>query len=86
MAEVGRVPLLLLDSDIEDNDADARQVTDRLYGGGNEHRLEQELLLGVGGIRAIRAYCAVTGARRRPRCSTPTRATPGSSASSGSAS
>jgi starch phosphorylase len=61
VAQVGRVPLLLLDSDIEDNDADARQVTDRLYGGGKEHRLEQELLLGVGGVRAIRAYCAATG-------------------------
>ena len=62
MAQVGRVPLLLLDSDIEENDTDARQVTDRLYGGGKEHRLEQELLLGIGGVRAIRAYCAVTGA------------------------
>ncbi len=62
VAQVGRVPLLLLDSDIEDNDADARLVTDRLYGGGADHRLEQELLLGVGGVRAIRAYCAATGA------------------------
>jgi starch phosphorylase len=35
-------------------------VTDRLYGGGKEHRLEQELLLWVGGVRAIRAYCAAT--------------------------
>ncbi len=61
IAQVGRVPLLLLDSNIEENDADARQVTDRLYGGGKEHRLEQELLLGVGGVRAIRAYCAATG-------------------------
>jgi starch phosphorylase len=61
VVNVGRVPLLLLDSDIEDNDAVARQTTDRLYGGGKEHRLEQELLLGVGGIRAIRAYCAATG-------------------------
>jgi starch phosphorylase len=61
VAQVGRVPLLLLDSDIEENDTDARQVTDRLYGGGMEHRLEQELLLGIGGVRAIRAYCAVTG-------------------------
>jgi starch phosphorylase len=61
VAQIGRVPLLLLDSDIEENDVDARQVTDRLYGGGKEHRLEQELLLGVGGVRAIRAYCAVTG-------------------------
>ena len=61
VAQVGRVPLLLLDTDIEENDAAARQVTDRLYGGGAEHRLEQELLLGVGGVRAIRAYCAITG-------------------------
>ncbi|MCU1656862.1 MAG: alpha-glucan phosphorylase [Pseudonocardiales bacterium] len=61
VAQVGRVPLLMLDSDIEENDASARQVTDRLYGGGKEHRLEQELLLGIGGVRAIRAYCAATG-------------------------
>jgi glycogen phosphorylase len=61
VAQVGRVPLLLLDSDIEENDTAARQVTDRLYGGGREHRLEQELLLGIGGVRAIRAYCEATG-------------------------
>jgi starch phosphorylase len=61
LASVGRVPLLLLDSDVEDNDAAARGVTDRLYGGGPEHRLLQELLLGVGGVRALRAYCAVSG-------------------------
>ncbi|UQX89908.1 alpha-glucan family phosphorylase [Jatrophihabitans telluris] len=61
IASVGRVPLLLLDSDVEENDAAARGVTDRLYGGGPEHRLLQELLLGVGGVRAIRAYCAITG-------------------------
>jgi len=61
VAHVGRVPLLLLDSDIEDNDVNARQITDRLYGGGAEHRLEQELLLGVGGVRAVRAYCDVSG-------------------------
>jgi starch phosphorylase len=61
LASVGRVPLLLLDSDVEENDAASRGVTDRLYGGGPEHRLLQELLLGVGGVRAIRAYCAVSG-------------------------
>ncbi len=61
VVQVGRVPLLLLDSDIEENDAAARQVTDRLYGGGADHRLEQELLLGMGGVRAIRAYCAAMG-------------------------
>ena len=60
-AQVGRVPLLLLDSDVEENDPAARDVTDRLYGGGTEHRLLQELLLGVGGVRAIRAYCRITG-------------------------
>ncbi|HJQ02202.1 MAG TPA: alpha-glucan family phosphorylase [Jatrophihabitans sp.] len=58
---VGRVPLLLLDSDVEDNDMAARGVTDRLYGGGPEHRLLQELLLGIGGVRAVRAYCEVSG-------------------------
>ncbi|WP_433433834.1 alpha-glucan family phosphorylase [Nonomuraea sp. CA-141351] len=61
VAQVGRVPLLLLDSDVADNDTAARDVTDRLYGGGTDHRLMQELLLGVGGVRAIRAYCKITG-------------------------
>lgn len=61
VARVGRVPLLLLDSDVADNDAAARDITDRLYGGGTDHRLMQELLLGVGGVRAIRAYCRITG-------------------------
>jgi starch phosphorylase len=61
VAQVGRVPLLLLDSDVEQNAAPEREVTDRLYGGGTEHRLLQEMLLGIGGVRAIRAYCAATG-------------------------
>ena len=61
-AQVGRVPLLLLDSDVEDNDEASRGVTDRLYGGGTDHRMLQEILLGIGGVRAIRAYCALTGA------------------------
>jgi glycogen phosphorylase len=61
VAQVGRVPLLLLDSYVEDNDPSLREVTDRLYGGGTDHRLRQELLLGVGGVRAVRAYCAQTG-------------------------
>ncbi|MFJ5552757.1 alpha-glucan family phosphorylase [Streptomyces sp. NPDC093225] len=60
-ARVGRVPLLLLDSQVEENDTAAREVTDRLYGGGGEHRLLQEMLLGIGGVRAVRAYCALTG-------------------------
>jgi starch phosphorylase len=61
IAQVGRVPLLLLDSYVEENDPALREVTDRLYGGGTEHRLRQELLLGIGGVRAVRAYCAATG-------------------------
>ncbi|MFK4069396.1 alpha-glucan family phosphorylase [Streptomyces sp. NPDC029674] len=60
-AQVGRVPLLLLDSDVEENDPGERDVTDRLYGGGSEHRLLQEMLLGIGGVRAVRAYCRLTG-------------------------
>ncbi|THA24425.1 alpha-glucan family phosphorylase [Streptomyces sp. RKND-216] len=61
LARVGRVPLLLLDSDVEENGAAEREVTDRLYGGGSEHRLLQEMLLGIGGVRAVRAYCRLTG-------------------------
>ncbi|MET7638539.1 alpha-glucan family phosphorylase [Streptomyces sp. NPDC005438] len=60
-ARVGRVPLLLLDSHLEANQPTEREVTDRLYGGGAEHRLLQELLLGIGGVRAVRAYCQVEG-------------------------
>jgi glycogen phosphorylase len=60
IAKIGRVPLLLLDSYVEENDPSLREVTDRLYGGGSEHRLRQELLLGIGGVRAVRAFCAAT--------------------------
>ena len=59
-AQVGRIPLLLLDSDVEANAPEQRQVTDRLYGGGSDHRLHQEMLLGIGGVRAIRAWTALT--------------------------
>ena len=62
IASVGRVPLLLLDSDVEGNPDHYREMTDRLYGGTKEHRLGQELLLGVGGVRALRAYSRITGA------------------------
>ena len=61
VAEVGRVPLLLLDSDVTLNDGLGPDVTDRLYGGGPEHRLLQEMLLGIGGVRALRAYARITG-------------------------
>lgn len=51
VAQVGRVPLLLLDSDIPENEHDLRNVTDRLYGGDQEHRIKQEILAGIGGVR-----------------------------------
>ncbi|MGH9215387.1 MAG: alpha-glucan family phosphorylase, partial [Acidimicrobiales bacterium] len=54
-ANVGRVPLYFLDADVDDNPDDVRAVTDRLYGGDVEHRLRQEILLGVGGVRALQA-------------------------------
>ena len=54
-ANVGRVPLYFLDADVDDNPDDIRAVTDRLYGGDVEHRLRQEILLGVGGVRALQA-------------------------------
>jgi starch phosphorylase len=61
-ARVGRIRLLLLDTDIPENDESLRSVTDRLYGGGGEHRLLQELLLGIGGVRAIKEWARLTGA------------------------
>lgn len=54
-AEVGRVPLYLLDTDIEDNHEEDRRVTHQLYGGDLENRLKQEMMLGIGGIRLIEA-------------------------------
>ena len=53
--QVGRVPLYLLDSDVEGNPEWTRNVSSRLYGGDREHRLRQELILGIGGVRALRA-------------------------------
>ncbi|MDT5184367.1 MAG: glycogen phosphorylase, partial [Mycobacterium sp.] len=61
IAQVGRIPLLLLDSDIPENEHDLRSVTDRLYGGDQEHRIKQEILAGIGGVRAIRAFTEVEG-------------------------
>ncbi|MEY2434068.1 MAG: glycogen phosphorylase [Acidimicrobiaceae bacterium] len=54
-AAVGRVPLYLLDADVDENPDEMRRVTDRLYGGDVEHRLRQEILLGIGGVRALQA-------------------------------
>ncbi|GAB1812340.1 alpha-glucan family phosphorylase [Mycobacterium sp. MUNTM1] len=61
VAQVGRVPLLLLDSDVPENEHDLRSVTDRLYGGDQEHRMRQEILAGIGGVRAIRAFTEIHG-------------------------
>lgn len=61
VAQVGRVPLLMLDTNIRENDSELRHVTDRLYGGGGNHRLRQELLLGIGGVRAVQKYSDITG-------------------------
>ncbi|MEY4135744.1 MAG: hypothetical protein RL386_2094 [Bacteroidota bacterium] len=55
MLPVGRVPLYLLDTDIADNSWDDRSITHQLYGGDNEHRLKQEIVLGIGGIRMLEA-------------------------------
>jgi starch phosphorylase len=53
--KVGRCDLLLLDSNVEGNAPEDRQLTSRLYGGDRRVRIRQELLLGVGGSRALRA-------------------------------
>ena len=52
--QVGRTDLYLLDADYEDNLEEDRQITHYLYGGDWENRLKQEILLGIGGIRALR--------------------------------
>ncbi|NOQ99452.1 glycosyltransferase family 1 protein [Mycolicibacterium fortuitum] len=59
IAQVGRVPLLLLDADVPENEHELRGVTDRLYGGDQEHRIKQEILAGIGGVRAIRAFTEI---------------------------
>jgi glycogen phosphorylase len=53
-ADVGRVPLYLLDTNVEANDETDRLVTGHLYGGDRETRIVQEMLLGIGGIRLLR--------------------------------
>ncbi|HEV2217378.1 MAG TPA: alpha-glucan family phosphorylase [Candidatus Dormibacteraeota bacterium] len=54
-AQVGRVPLFLLDTDIPTNPPEIRTITDRLYQPEPDKRLRQEIVLGVGGVRALRA-------------------------------
>ena len=53
--QVGRVQLLLLDSNVEGNTDEDRMLTSRLYGGNDRTRIRQELLLGIGGARALQA-------------------------------
>ena len=60
-AAVGRRTLLLLDSDVEGNTPDDRELTARLYGGDERVRIRQELLLGIGGVKALRALGIVPG-------------------------
>jgi glycogen phosphorylase len=54
LAQVGRVPLLLLDTDVPENDRADRPITHQLYVRGREMRLHQEMVLGVGGVRLLR--------------------------------
>src|ERR1051325_4122140 len=58
---VGRCQLLLLDSNVEGNAPEDREVTSRLYGGDSRTRIRQELVLGVGGFRALRAMGITPG-------------------------
>ena len=53
--DVGRVHLYLLDTNCEGNSPEAAAITNRLYGGDKEHRLRQEMVLGIGGVRVLRA-------------------------------
>ena len=59
--QVGRVPLYLLDTNIPQNNAEDRQITGRLYGGDQDMRIRQEMILGIGGIRALRPGQAADG-------------------------
>ncbi|MEM1208848.1 MAG: alpha-glucan family phosphorylase [Planctomycetota bacterium] len=55
MAEVGRVPLYLMDTNRPENRAEDRNITGQLYGGDQEMRIKQEIVLGIGGVRALKA-------------------------------
>jgi starch phosphorylase len=64
LAQVGRVPLYLLDTDLAENREDDRWITGHLYGGDQDTRIRQEIVLGIGGLRALRA---VLGADAQPQ-------------------
>jgi hypothetical protein len=53
--QVGRIPLYLLDTNVRENPPALRDITARLYSGGSQRRLAQELVLGIGGMRALEA-------------------------------
>ncbi len=53
--QVGRIPLYLLDTDIDENTPEDRDITGYLYGGDREMRIRQETILGIGGMRALKA-------------------------------
>ncbi len=55
LAQVGRVPLILLDTDVPDNHPADRPISNQLYVSGREMRLLQEIFLGIGGVKALRA-------------------------------
>jgi starch phosphorylase len=61
LMRVGRVPLFLLDCDVDGNHPEDRQLTARLYGGDERTRIRQELVLGVGGVRALKALGITPG-------------------------
>jgi starch phosphorylase len=61
LMQVGRVPLYLLDCDVEGNSLQDRDLTSRLYGGDMRTRIRQELVLGVGGVKALRALGIMPG-------------------------
>jgi starch phosphorylase len=54
-AHIGRIPLVLLDADVPENEPGERAITHQLYGGDADTRIRQELVLGIGGLRALRA-------------------------------
>jgi len=55
VAHIGRVNLYLLDTNVPENSPEDRQITDQLYGGDQETRIRQEMILGIGGVRALAA-------------------------------
>ena len=58
---MGRIPLYLLDTNVTQNSPDDRKITGALYGGDRELRIQQEIVLGIGGMRALHAL----GIKRR---------------------